>query len=117
MILERHPFTDPLLQVAMPTGEPFAWKDLRRAPVNKLARFASLPEVKTIMVCPVVTGPRWLGAIELVDPLDGEPFNTHDALGARYVASRYARYISAHGLVTEVCAVARFANTNLAALT
>ena len=114
MVLERHPLGDPLLWVAMPTGEPFAWPDLRRAPVNKLARFKELPHVKTIMACPVVSGPRWLGAIELVDPLDGTLFRTEHALGARYVANRYARFLTAHGLIVDVGAVARFANSYFA---
>ena len=114
MVLGRPRFNDPLLWVAMPTGEPFAWNDLRRAPVNKLARFAELPQVKTILVCPVTSGPLWLGAIELVDPLDGTAFGTEHALAARYAANRYAQFLTAHGLILDIGAVARFANTYFA---
>lgn len=112
MVLERHPCDDPLLRVAMPAGRPFVWTDLRRAPVNKLARYTELPSVKTVMVCPVATGARWLGAIELVDPLNCRPFQTQDVLDAKYVADRYARFAIARGIVVDVAAIAHFANAD-----
>lgn len=112
MVLERHAADDPLFRVAMPTGRPFVWTDLRRAPVNKLARYTELPSIKTVMVCPVVLGGRWLGALELVDPLGRTPFQTQDALDARYVADRYARFATARGIVVDVGAIAHFANAD-----
>lgn len=110
MVLSRHPSTDPLLRVTMSAGEPFAWNDLRRAPVTRLTRFAELPGVKTILQAPVVAGMRWFGAFELVDPAGGAAFRTQDALGARYVASRYAQFLTVHGLVVDVGTIARFAS-------
>jgi hypothetical protein len=110
MVLSRHRSTDPLLRVAMPTGGPFTWKDLRRAPVHSLARFSELHGVRTILLAPVVSGPRWLGAIELVDPAGGGGFRGEDEAGARYVANRYAEFLTTHRLVLDIGTVARFAN-------
>ena len=60
-------------------------------------------------MCPVLDGARWLGAIEIVDPLHDGPFRTQDVIAARYVAQRYAQYLTAHGMVLDVAAIARHA--------
>ena len=108
MVLERSSFDDPLLRIAMQKGEPFAWGDLRRAPVMRLSRFAELGVVRTVLVCPLVAGPRQLGAIELVDPFDVR-FRTNDIVTARRLADGYASFLGAHGLVVDVANIARFA--------
>jgi hypothetical protein len=109
MVLQRSSKNDPLLRVAIPTGEPFPWNDLRKAPVARLARFSGLPHVTRVLVCPVLAGARWLGAIELVDPTHDAAFRSEDVIAARYVAQRYATYVSSHGLVLDVAAIARHA--------
>ena len=109
MVLQRSSKDDPLFRVAIPKGEPFPWNDLRRAPVARLARFAGLPHVARVLVCPVLDGARWLGAIEIVDPLHDGPFRTQDVIAGRYVAQRYAHYLTAHGMVLDVAAIARHA--------
>jgi len=115
VVLTRHPSTDPLLRVAMPTGEPFAWPDLRKAPMHTITRYAEIRGVATVLVAPVLAGPRWLGAFELVDPFYGAAFRSEDALGARYVAHRYAQFVTARGLTLDIGTIARFANTHFAA--
>jgi GAF domain-containing protein len=109
MILERQSTDDPLLRVAMPRVDPFAWDDLRRAPVSRLGRFSELSNVVSVLVCPLVAGTRWLGAIELVDPKGGESFRPQDLLAAQQVASRYSRFLTARGVVIDTAAIARFA--------
>ena len=109
MVLERSSADDPLLRVAMSRREPFAWDDLRKAPVNRLARFADVGPVTRALVCPITYGPRWLGTLELVDPFDNAPFSSEDIQGARYVAERYATFVVSHGIITDVGAVAQFA--------
>src|SRR4051812_13837530 len=71
MLLARQASSDPLLRIAMPSGEPFAWTDLRKAPVNRLGRFKELRGTRTILDVPIVSGATWLGAFELVDPFYG----------------------------------------------
>ena len=109
MVLGRHSASDPLLSAAMPTGEPLVWSNPRGVQAAGLDRFAELDGVKTVLACPVVSGPRWLGAIELVDPIHGARFRKEDILGARYASSRYADFLASHGVVVDVATVARFA--------
>jgi GAF domain-containing protein len=109
MKLARHGIGDPLLRMAMPTGRPFAWHDLRYAPVNRLARFKAIDSVRTILACPVTSGQGWLGAIELVDPLGGGAFKTEHENAMRYVCDRYAKFLGSRGVITDVATVARFA--------
>ncbi len=109
MVLQRSSKDDPLLRVAVPNGEPFPWNDLRKAPVTHLARFAGLPHVARVLVCPILAGARWLGAIEIVDPAHDGAFRSADVIAARYVAQRYAQYLTSHGMVLEVTAIAHHA--------
>jgi hypothetical protein len=109
MKLSRHTDADPLLRLAMPTGRPFAWHDLTRAPVTKLARFKTVYNVRSILVCPVVQRSYWYGAIELVDPLGGQGFKSEHETAMRYVADRYASFLCTRGVITDVTQVALFA--------
>jgi GAF domain-containing protein len=108
MVLERSSYDDPLLRIAMQKNEPFAWGDLRKAPVSRLARFSGLGGVRTVLVCPIVSGPRQLGAVELVDPFDVR-FRTNDIVNARRVTEGYASFLAANGLVVDIANIARFA--------
>jgi GAF domain-containing protein len=114
MVLERSSYDDPLLRIAMQKAEPFAWGDLRKAPVSRLSRFSELGVVTTVLVCPIVSGPRQLGAIELVDPIDVPRFRTNDIVNARRVTDRYASFLAAHGLVVDIANIARFAARSMA---
>jgi GAF domain-containing protein len=109
MKLARHGASDPLLRMAMPTGKPFVWPDLRYAPVNRLTRFKAIDNVRCMLTCPVVSGARWYGAIELVDPLGGGGFRSEHENAMRYVSDRYASFLTRHGVITDVETVARFA--------
>jgi GAF domain-containing protein len=114
MVLERSSYDDPIMRIAMGKGEPFAWDDLRKAPVSRLSRFANVGAVRTVLVCPIIAGPRQLGAIELVDPIDVPRFRSHDVLTARRTADRYASFLATHGLVVDVANIARFAARSMA---
>ena len=114
MVLERSSYDDPLLRIAMQKAEPFAWGDLRKAPVARLSRFSELGVVTTVLVCPIVSGPRQLGAIELVDPVDVPGFRTNDIVNARRLTDGYASFLVTHGLVVDIANIARFAARSMA---
>jgi len=113
MVLERSSYDDPLLRIAMQKNEPFAWGDLRKSPVTRLSRFSELGNVRTVLVCPIVSGPRQLGAIELVDPFDVR-FRTNDIVSARRITDGYASFLASHGLVVDIANIARFASRSMA---
>jgi hypothetical protein len=109
MLLKRHPPTDPLLRVVMPTGKAFAWNDLSSAPASSLGRFASLRQVKRALVSPIKLDGRYIGAIELVNPLDDEDFGFFDESAVDYLAGQCAEFVSSHGVIVDVAIIARFA--------
>ena len=109
MVLTRHGVKDPLLGVAMPLGAPFFWNDLSNAPVRSIARFANMGEIARALVCPIVLGGRWMAAIELVDPLDGAPFDSDEEHAAAYVARHLADFLQAQGVIVDTAVIARFA--------
>ncbi len=114
MVLERSSYDDPLLRIAMQKAEPFAWGDLRKAPVARLSRFSELGVVTTVLVCPIISGPRQLGAIELVDPVAVPRFRTNDIVNARRLTDGYASFLATHGLVVDIANIARFAARSMA---
>jgi hypothetical protein len=109
MILARQDARDPVLRALMPDGRPFAWRNLRDVPVRGIARFAELSHIDSVVAAPVSIGPRWMGVIELVDPLDGRGFGAAEENGLAYVAARYAAYLSTRGVIVDVATIARFA--------
>jgi hypothetical protein len=109
MVLKRHEPSDPILRVVMPMGKAFAWNDLSNAPACTLARFATLKKVDRVLAAPILLGGRYLGAIELVNPVDGEDFGFSDENALDYVARHFATFLSQHGVVVDVATVARFA--------
>lgn len=107
--LTRCNHTDLLLRLSMRKAAPVAWRKLdRAAPQEVLARFAELPGARTVIVAPLLSGPRWLGAIELVDPVDDTLSVEHES-AIRHVAERYARFLHERGVIVDTVTVARFA--------
>src|SRR5262249_28624573 len=109
MLLKRHKMSDPLLRVAKAHGGPFHWNDLSRAPLRSIGRYVALGSVSRVLVCPVIVGARWLGAIELVDPLDGAPFDAVAETAVAYVARHLEEFLTSHSVIVEVAAIVRFA--------
>ena len=67
-----------------------------------------------MLVCPILAGPRQLGAIELVDPVDAPRFRTNDTVNARRLTDGYASFIATHSLVVDIANIARFAARSMA---
>ncbi len=114
MILSRQDGRDPLLRALMPGGRPFAWRNLREVSIRGIPRFAELSHIDSVVAAPVSIGSRWMGVIELVDPLSrgGNGLGTAEENGLAYVADRYAAYLSTRGVIVDVAEIARFALTS-----
>ncbi len=109
LVLERHPASDPVLEVGISRGRAAMVNDVEPSVGTSVARFATLGGVHRVLVAPVMQADRCLGAIELIDPSDEHAFDAADGNSVGYVADRFADYISSHGVIVDVSAVARFA--------
>jgi hypothetical protein len=85
LLNSRHDTNDPLLVEAFARRVPRVINSEERAP---LARHAVLGGAWSVLVAPVMDGDVLLGAIELVDPLDGSCFDDRHVAATRYATER-----------------------------
>jgi GAF domain-containing protein len=116
LLATRHAETDAMLRAAMrrrravlvadvPSSEPAADGALdgadAAAEAARLPRYASLGGARSVVVAPAMQAGRFLGAIELLNPLDGKPFTDLEANALSYMAEQLAEFIAARGVVTD----------------
>jgi len=53
-----------------------------------------------VITAPVMQAGRFLGAVELVDPADGN-FDPSDINALTYIAGQFAEYLGQHGIVVD----------------
>ena len=46
---------------------------------------------------PVALSGRFLGAIELLNPLDGQPYTEAEGNAVTYIAEQFAEFLESHG--------------------
>jgi hypothetical protein len=100
LLLRRHPENETLLSKAM-RGRTALIIDATRSEPPTVARFESLGAIKSIVVAPATQSGRFLGAIELFNPLDGLPFTELEGNAVMYVAEQLAEYVATHGVITD----------------
>jgi len=64
-------------------------------------RYVLLGGARSLIVAPVMLAGRFLGAIELVNPLDGQPFTESDGNAITYMAEQFAEFVAARGVITD----------------
>jgi GAF domain-containing protein len=101
LLLRRLPESDPVLSAAMRKRMAIVYSDASQSDAPGLERFQSLGGVKSLVVAPVMQAGRFLGAIELVDPLDGEPFADDEGPAISYIAEQFAEFVATRGVVTD----------------
>ncbi len=106
--LTKQAANDPLLRVAMVAKTPLTWGRMPDTVTQHIDRLAPLGNVREILAAPILSGARWLGCIELVDPENGS-FGVGHENALAYVADGYARFLGEHGVIVDVGAIARFA--------
>lgn len=79
---------------------------LRRAIVNPTTdpnsqRYQSLGGTQSLIIAPIMQAGRALGAIELINPLDGMPFTNDEGNAMTYIAEQYAEYLGSRGIVLD----------------
>ncbi len=79
----------------------------RRAVVTANASAATAPRYQTLggsrsmIIAPIMQAGRALGAIEIINPLDGMPFTEDEGNAMTYIAEQYAEYLGSRGIVLD----------------
>jgi hypothetical protein len=101
LLMRRHPENDAVLLAAMRNRVALVIADAAQSDAAALERYALIGGARSIIVAPVLQHGRFLGAIEILNPLDGQPFTEHEGSSLSYIAEQFAEYISSHGIVTD----------------
>jgi len=101
LLLRRYPNADPLLSTAMRLRRALVLASGDESEGTAADRYAELGGVRSLVVAPVMQAGRFLGAIELLNPLDGQPFTDSDGNAVTYIAEQFAEFVSTHGIVMD----------------
>jgi len=102
LLLRRHPESDDLLSAAMRKRRAVALDSaLLAEAAQSIERYATLGVLRSLLIAPVMQSGRFLGAIELVNPLDGQPFTEAEGNALMYIAEQFAEFVGSHGIVTD----------------
>jgi GAF domain-containing protein len=101
LLLLRHSEGDAMLSAAMRNRRAIVVADAAQNEASLVERYAALGGAKSLIVAPVMQAGRFLGALELLNPLDGQPFTDAEGNALTYIAEQYAEYLSSRGIVTD----------------
>jgi GAF domain-containing protein len=107
LLLSRIGESDALLASAMRKRRAVVMNESTPETGVTVSRFAPVGGAKRIIVTPVMQAGRFLGAIEIVNPLDGAPFTEAEGNAITYMAEQYAEFVAARGVVLEPEKVSR----------
>jgi GAF domain len=101
LLLRRFPESDGLLAAAMRKRRAVVFADAIQSEATTNERYVSIGGARSLIVAPVMLSGRFLGAIELLNPIDGEPFTESDGNAVTYIAEQFAEFVAARGIVTD----------------
>ena len=104
LLLARHPESEPLLLAAMHKRRAIVIADatlVEPSHAASLGRYAALGQVRSMIVAPVMQAGRFLGAIELINPIDGNPFTADEGNALNYIAEQFGEFVANVGVVTD----------------
>jgi putative methionine-R-sulfoxide reductase with GAF domain len=107
LLLDRHSESDPMLLAAMKKRRAVVVPDASGSDAESLGRFAAIAGVRSLIVAPVMQAGRWLGAIEVLNPLDGAPFTDGDGEALSYIGEQFAEFLSSRGVILDAEQIAR----------
>lgn len=99
LINARHPESDPVLREAVRTRRALVIPDA--ASQAAAERYHRLGAVKSLIVAPIMQAGRALGALEIINPLDGAPYTPDEGNAMTYIAEQYAEYLGSRGIVLD----------------
>ncbi len=101
LLLRRHPESDSILSTAMRKRRGVVVTEALRGGAILPERYAELGGAESLLIAPVMQAGRFLGAIELVNPLDGQPFTESEGNALTYIAEQFAEFVATRGVVTD----------------
>jgi hypothetical protein len=101
LLLRRFPETDSLLAAAMRKRRAVVIGNAVDSEAATNERYVAIGGARSLIIAPVMQAGRFLGAIELVNPIDGEPFSESDGNAVSYIAEQLAEFVAARGVVTD----------------
>ena len=94
----RTPEGDELLREAARKRRAIVTPDAATAAAQ---RYQSLGGSRSMIIAPIMQAGRALGAIEIINPLDGKPFTEDEGNAMTYIAEQYAEYLGSRGIVLD----------------
>jgi hypothetical protein len=101
LLLRRFPESDPILLSAMNKRKPLVFSDAMQTEAATVERYAAVGGARSVIVAPVEQAGRFLGALEILNPLDGQPFTESEGNAIMYIAEQLAEFLSQRGVVTD----------------
>ncbi|HMI88331.1 MAG TPA: GAF domain-containing protein [Polyangiaceae bacterium] len=93
---------EPLIAEAMHKRRAVVLDDATADPRAQNGRWALIGEPPRSLVCaPVEEGGRFLGLLELSNPLDGQPFSEGDGHAITYIGEQFAEFLAARSIVLD----------------
>ncbi len=99
-LLYRSSEKEPLVARAMRARRAIVVADASTEQSIDASRFVALGVVpKSLVIAPVALAGRYLGLLELINPVDGRPFTEDDGNAVSYMAEQYAELVASRGLI------------------
>jgi hypothetical protein len=101
LLAQRFPENETILAAAMRKRRPLVFADAMQSEAATIERYAALGGARSVIVAPVMREGRFLGALELLNPLDGQPFTEAEGNAVMYIADQLAEFVGERGVVTD----------------
>jgi hypothetical protein len=101
LLMRRFPESDPILLSAMKKRKPLVFVDALQTEAATVERYTAVGGARSVIVAPVEQAGRFLGALEIMNPLDGQPFTEAEGNAIMYIAEQLAEFLNQRGVVTD----------------
>ena len=108
LLNRRHAESEPLLSAAMRKRRAIVASDASTDEnVRSAERFGVVGGAASAIVSPVMQGGRFIGVIEVVNPLDGSPFTEDEGNAVDYISEQFGEFVSNHGMMLDPARITR----------
>jgi hypothetical protein len=98
LLATRAPESDEVLKAAAKNRRAVVHADAR---TMSSARYAAAGGAQSVIIAPIMQAGRALGALEIINPLDGRAFDADEGNAVTYIAEQYAEYLGSRGIVVD----------------